>query len=114
MEEATKLVSLDDLMTLNNLVLVVAIQVLLGAVKITLEKLKLLKKLPIEILLPYMPMLLGMGAAFIPGVIDAANLGTRIIFGLAIGGISGQVWKAVWKNSGDLLKGRLGENGKSE
>jgi hypothetical protein len=113
MEEATKLVSLDALMTVNNLVLVIAIQVLLGAVKVTLEKLKLLKKLPVEIILPYMPMLLGVAAAFIPGVIDAANLGTKIVFGLAIGGISGQVWKSVWKNSSDLLKGKLGESEKS-
>ncbi|HEC72023.1 MAG: hypothetical protein ACTSW7_01125 [Candidatus Thorarchaeota archaeon] len=109
MEEATKLVSLNDLITLSNLVLIIAIQVVLGAVKVTLEKLKLLKKLPVEILLPYAPMLMGMAAAFIPGVIDAANLGTKIVFGVAIGGISGQIWKAVWKNSGDLLDGKLGE-----
>ena len=113
MEEVAKLVSLDSLITLNNLILIIAIQGVLGAIKITLKKLKLLKRLPVELFLPYAPMLMGLAAAFIPGVIDAASLGTKCVFGIAIGGISGQVWKAVWKNNNDLLKGKLGKNEKS-
>ena len=109
MEEQTQLISLDALLTVNNLVLIIAIQVILGLVKTTLGKLKLLKKGPVEYILPYAPMLMGLGAAFIPGVIDAANTGTSCVFGVAIGGISGQVWKAVYKNNLEVLQGKLGE-----
>jgi hypothetical protein len=109
MEESAQLISLGSLLTIKNLVLIIAIQVLIGLIKTTLDKFKLLKKMVVEIVLPYAPILMGVGAAFIPGVIDAADLGTRIIFGIAIGGISGQVWKAVYKNLSDFLKGKLGK-----
>lgn len=109
MGESTSLISLGSLLTIKNLVLIISIQVLLGIIKTTLNKFKLLKNIVVEIVLPYIPILMGVGAALIPNIIDAADLGSRIIFGIAIGGISGQVWKAVWKNSNDLLKGKLGK-----
>lgn len=99
-------IQVSQMLTLQNLIVIVAIQGLLEATKAVLTKFDVLKIKPIQILLPYSPMLLGVASAFIPGALLADTMGARIMLGIALGAIGGQVWK-IFKTKLDVLKGKI-------
>lgn len=105
-QKADVMIKMGDIMTYSNVIVIIAIQGLLEALKATLVKINFRSKKPIEILMPYLPMILGALAAFIPNLLAPPELGTRIILGVALGAIGGQVWK-IFKTKIDLLKGKL-------
>ena len=100
------MLSLEQILNYQHLIIIIAIMGVLEAIKVTLRVLKIRKHKAIEIIMPYMPMIFGCGVAFIPGAITADTLGFRLMIGVAMGALGGQVWKIV-KTKLDLLKGRL-------
>jgi len=101
-----QIIPVSQVVTLQNLVVILVIQGVLEAIKATLRKLKVLDKKGIQIILPYSPMLLGAAIAFIPGALVADSLGARIMLGVALGAIGGQVWK-IFHTKISVLKGKV-------
>ena len=104
MEE--QLIPISQIMSLQNLVVIFVIQGLLEATKAVLKGMKVLNTKPVQIILPYSSMLLGAIAAIIPGALLAPTIGARIMMGVALGAIGGQVWK-IFKTKLDVLKGKI-------
>jgi len=98
--------SLDQLLSYQHIVVIVAIMGFIEVLKGTLALVKVIDKKPTQIILPYLPLVLGSATAFVPSVIQADGLWLRLFIGIALGGMSGQVWKIV-KTNVDLLKGKL-------
>lgn len=101
-----QMIPVNEVVTLQNLIVILVIQGVLEAIKATLNKLKILNTKGVQIILPYSPMLLGAAIAFIPGALVAETLGARIMLGVALGAIGGQVWK-IFKTKLDVLKGKV-------
>jgi len=98
--------SIDQLLVYQHMVAIVAFMAILEVLKGTLKMVKVLDKKITQVVLPYLPLVFGAVTAFVPGVIQAKELGLKIFIGVALGGLSGQVWKIV-KTKVDLLKGKL-------
>ena len=97
---------LDLFLSYNNLIVMIVVMAIIEALKRTLDAFKILSKKPIQILLPYLPLVLGGIAGFVPGAIQGDSIGVKILTGVACGAVSGQVWK-ILKTKIDLLKGKF-------
>jgi hypothetical protein len=97
---------MTDLLTLKNLIVIIAIQGLTEALKATVNLFNSRHAKWFEIILTYLPMFLGAVIAFVPNILNFPTLGERIVLGVALGAIGGQVWK-ILKTKLDLLKGKL-------
>jgi len=110
MQEAARLLDLSPLLSFNNLIVIITIQTVLSLIKATLDKVIHVRHSKIvEILLPYLPLIFGGLSGFIPDYLDAVNLQSRIMLGVALGALSGQIWK-ILKTKLDLLKGKFDAN----
>lgn len=98
---------LDQLFSYQHAGVAVGISAIIMALKKTLTAFGFKEAKFTEVILSWMPLLLGAAAGAIPGVILGSTLGIRMFVGIALGGISGQAWKML--NSG--LKLRNGKNG---
>ena len=96
----------EQLLSYQHLVVAIAISGLMTSIKVTLNKVGVLEKTITQAILPYGPMALGAVSGLIPGVIQADTMGLRVCIGLALGAISGQVWK-ILKTKLSALKGEL-------
>lgn len=85
----------DYILSFRNLCIMVAISVLMEAFKRTLEIANVKEGKTVHMVMPYLPLALGIAAVFIPGVFEPAGapIGMKIVIGLALGGVTGQVWK---------------------
>lgn len=98
--------TLEQLLSYQHLVVAIVISGLMTSFKITLNKVGVLEKTVTQAILPYGPMALGAVSGLIPGVIQADTMGFSICVGLALGAISGQVWK-ILKTKLSAIKGEL-------
>jgi hypothetical protein len=78
------------------------------AFKASFEAAKVKEGKVLHMILPYLPMVLGVVAVFIPGVFEPASAptGMKIMIGLALGGVTGQVWK-VLKSKLEVIQGKI-------
>jgi hypothetical protein len=97
---------LDQLLSYEHAGVALAISGVIGALKLTLKQFGVNDHKVFNALKPWLPLALGAIAALVPGAIQADEMGMKMIVGVAIGGISGQVWKVVDTNV-KLVKGKL-------
>lgn len=112
-------ISLDQILVWQHLVVMGAAMGIIEALKASLSKLGLPKQTSkvVHTILPWLPLLLCMGFCAIPGVVQLQvavadglvepQIGLRLVFGLMLGALSGQVWKII-KTKVELLKGKVG------
>jgi hypothetical protein len=96
---------ISKIVTANNLIIVLGVMGVIQALKTTLSKLNYLDNVVTKAIMPWLPLVLGGASGFIPGLTDAKNLSSAIIMGVALGAVSGQVWK-IFKTKLEILGGK--------
>ena len=108
---------IEQLLTYTNLIVVGVIVVVIEATKKVGKPLKFADNKAFRAILPLLPLILGAVAGFIPGAIQFApapegqampelTTGLRVMIGVFLGGMSGQLWKVI-KTKLDLVTGKL-------
>ena len=111
--------SLDQILAWQHLAVVGAAMGILEALKATLKGIGLPKDQSkiVHAILPWLPLVLCASLCAIPGVVQfkiitdsiatEPQIGLRLVFGVMLGALSGQLWKIV-KTKLELLRGDIG------
>ena len=89
------MLDLNIILGYQNVIFMLVVIAIISAIKKTTKVYKIDKKKFVLAIVPWLPILLGLGLSFVPGAIEGASTQGKIITGIALGGISGQIWKIV-------------------
>jgi hypothetical protein len=98
----------DQMLSFRNLCIMIAIVGVIEALKTAVEHTKAAESKVWHMILPWLPLVLGVGVSFIPTIVHPADAptGMKVIIGLVLGALSGQVWKIV-KSKIEVLQGKV-------
>ena len=96
------MIDVKQILTVNNLVVILGVMGIIQALKTTLSKLNHLDNVVTKAIMPWLPLVLGAASGFVPGLIDAKSLSHALVMGVALGAVSGQVWK-IFKTKLEIL-----------
>jgi len=107
-DSLTELNFSDQMLSFRNLCIMIAIVAVIEALKTAVEHTKAAESKVWHMILPWLPLVLGVCVSLIPTIVHPADapIGMKIIIGLVLGALSGQIWKIV-KSKIEVLQGKI-------